>query len=458
MTKLRIGLAVLATTGALVGCGGSSETTSAVTGGPADSAGLSKIQVVHASPDAPSVNVLAGGAALIEGLDYAQSSSALPLDAGTYDLAVEAIIPGGNATVIDLPGFEVQPNVSYTAVAVGKVADGTLDTLLFANDLASLAEGQARAFVVHASPSAPTVDVYVTAPGAELAQTNPLGTFSFGESLGPVDVAAGTYQIRVTAAGNPSAVVFDSGSVSLGPDTETVLTAVPYLGPGNAPICLVAGINASGGFASAELFDQSTPANLRVVHASPDAPAVDIVVNDNFSAPLVPNLTFPDFTSYVGVAADQYNVKVVDAATQGFIALDFEAALQPGREYSVIATDFLANIQGLILEDNNRRIATQAKVRLVHASPSAGNVDIYVNPVGGDLGAPAFEDVPFLANTGYVALPQGQYDVTLTAPDSLTPAATVTIDVVNFGVYTATARDAVGGGGFGLILKDDFQN
>jgi hypothetical protein len=142
MKKLWIGLAVLATTGALVGCGGSSETTSAVTGGPADSAGLSKIQVVHASPDAPSVNVLAGGAALIEGLDYAQSSSALPLDAGTYDLAVEAIIPGGNATVIDLPGFEVQPNVSYTAVAVGKVADGTLDTLLFANDLAKGRRGR----------------------------------------------------------------------------------------------------------------------------------------------------------------------------------------------------------------------------------------------------------------------------------------------------------------------------
>ena len=458
MKKLWTLTAVLAATVTLVGCGGSSGTTASVVGNPTDTAGVSKIQVIHASPDAPAVNVLAGGAAVIEGLDYAQSSSALTLDAGTYDVAVEAIIPGGNANVIDLPGLQLQPDVSYTAVAVGNVADGTLDALLFANDAQPLAEGQARAFVVHGTPSAPTVDVYVTAPGADLAQSNALGTFSFGESLGPVDVPAGAYQIRVTAAGNPDAVVFDSGAVSLGADSENVITAVPYLGPGNAPICLVAAINTSAGFAFAELFDQSTPANLRVVHASPDAPAVDVVVNDNFSAPLVPDLTFPDFTPYAAVPADEYNVKVVDAATQGFIALDFEAELQPGREYSVLATDFLANIQGLILEDNNRRIATEAKVRLIHASPSAGNVDIYVNPVGADRGPPAFQDVPFLANTGYVSLPQGQYNVTLTAPGDLTPVATVTIDVANFGVYTATARDDIGGGGFGLILKDDFEN
>ena len=439
----------------LAGCGGSSGTAPSTAGAPPST--IAKLQVVHASADAPAVNVLADGAAVVSGLDYAQASSSLVVDAGSYDLAVEAIIPGGNATVIDLPGLELEANVSYTAVAVGNVADGTLDALLFANPEQALAEGDARAFVVHGTPTAPTVDVYVTAPGADLTQSNPLGTFSFGESLGPVDVAPGAYQIRVTAANNPEAVVYDSGRVSLGADTETILTAVPYLGPGAAPISLIAGINSVGGFASAQLLDQATPASVRVVHASPDAPAVDIVVNDNFSTPLVPDLTFPDFTPYVSVPAAEYNVKVVDAATQGFIALDFDAELQPGAEYSVFATDFLSNIQGLILQDNNRRVATEAKVRLIHASPSAGNVDIYVNAPGADLTTPAFEDVPFLANTGYVSLAQGQYDVTLTAPGSLTPVASVTIDVANFGVYTATARDDVGGGGFGLILKDDFS-
>ena len=56
------------------------------------------VQVLHASPDAPKVNVLVNGAVVLEGVDYREGSGRLELDEGTYNVAVEGILPGGNAT------------------------------------------------------------------------------------------------------------------------------------------------------------------------------------------------------------------------------------------------------------------------------------------------------------------------------------------------------------------------
>lgn len=154
-----------------------------------------------------------------------------------------------------------------------------------------------------------------------------------------------------------------------------------------------------------------------------------------------------------------YNVKVTAANNPGLVVIDADLDLAT-EEYSVYAMDFLASIQPLVLVDDNRDVATEARVRIVHGSPSAGPVDIYVTAPGADLmtAQPAFTAVPFLADTSYVSLAAGSYDVTVTPAGTKTAAigpATVQLDAA--GVYTAVARDAQGGGTpLGLILLDDF--
>jgi hypothetical protein len=419
-------------------------------------------RVLHASPDAPLVNVLVDGAAVLEDVDYKTGSGFTQVTRGSYDIAVEAIIPGGNAVVIDLPDTALAAGTDYSILAVGKVADATLEPLIIARDRERVSGGQVRAQVVHAAPDAPQVDVYVTEPGASLGSATPLGSFSFGQTLGPVDVPAGDYQVRVTLAGTTT-VVFDSGTLALDGGSDLLIAAVANTGAGAAPISLVV----LDGTGSAELRDVATPADVRVVHASPDAPAVDVVVNDDFPSPVISGLAYtqvaPAANAYLSVPPGSYNFKVTAAGNPGVIAIDFDADLAQGAEYSVLATGLLLGtpaIDELVLVDDNRSVATETRIRLVHASPAAGPVDIYVAAPGTDITQiePAFSNVPFRADTGYVPLPEGSYEVTLTpAGNDAIVALQVTVPLVAAGVYTAVARDAPGGGGpVGLILLDDF--
>lgn len=442
----------------LAGCGDSNQLVESIE----QNLGL-EIQVLHASADAPKVNVLVDGEAILTEVDFKDASPFLELSPGEYDVDVEAIIPDGNAVVIDLPPTSLEANTQYSVLAIGRTTDllnngpEPLRALIIANEKSPVAAASVRAQVVHASPDAPEVDVYVTTPGADLSAEAPLGTFSFGENLGPVEVPAATYQIRVTIAGDPDAVAFDSGEIPLPADANLLIAAVNNTTTGESPISLLVldGVNPA-----AEILDAATPANVRVVHASPDAPAVDIVVEDDFDNPLVPGLEFPDFTPYVAPVAGDYNIKVVDSATQGLIALNLDVTLAAGAENTVIATNFLANIEELILTDDNRRVATESKVRIVHGSPSAGDVDIYVAAPGTDISTidPAFSNVPFQAETGYVSLTPGSYEVSVTpASDPQTVAIFAPVTVEASGIYTAIARDPLPGDtDLGLILLDDF--
>lgn len=420
-------------------------------------------QVLHASSDAPPVNVIVDGSTLAAGADYKQGTGFNAVQAGTYTVQVDGILPTGPAPVIGPVDLALEADTETTIIAIDNVANIT--PLIITNPREAVPAGNIRATVVHASPvaqaAAAQVDVFVTAPGADLAASAPLGTFSFGETLGPVEVPAGDYQIRVTPAGTPGTVVYDSGTQTLPDGFNGVFVAVDNTTRSTAPI----GIVVLDGSGAAEIVNDGTPAAIRVIHNSPDAPAVDVVVNDDFNAPLVEDLTFPNaapnFTDFVEVPADTYNIKVTVANTPGTIAIDADLTFEAGLEYSVYATDVLANITPQLIVDDRRPVATGAKVRIIHGSPTAQDVDIYVTAPGTDITtvAPNFEAVAFGAETGYVPLAAGTYTVTVTPTGTTTAAiGPVDITVAAGGTYTAVARDPLpGGSDLGLILLDDFN-
>lgn len=448
MLKLKSLVLMLSASMVLAACGDDDNVFVA----PTPSVGEGVVRVLHASPDAPAVNVLVDGTEVLSAVPFETGSGNLTLAEGTYSVQVDALTPGGAVTVLGPLDINVTTNFATDIIAAGATA--SIEALGFTRANTAPPTGSVRVSVIHAAAGAPPVDVYVTEPGADLSASAPLGSFAFRESLQPAIVPAGDYQIRITPAGTTT-VVFDSGTVVLPADAGLVVSAIDNVDPGTSPVKLVVQ-DGSGSFV---LEDINAPATVRVVHNSPDAPPVDVIVNDDFLNPLVEDLTFPGFTGYIEVPPAIYNVKVTAANNPGLVVIDADLDLAT-EEYSVYAMDFLANIQPLVLVDDNRDVATEARVRIVHGSPSAGPVDIYVTAPGADLmtSDPAFVAVPFLADTDYVSLAAGSYDVTVTPTGTKTAAiGPATVDLQAGGVYTAVARDAQGGGTpLGLILMDDF--
>lgn len=88
-------------------------------------ASSARVRFVHASPNAPAVDIFALGAAtaLFSNVSFGNSGGYIDVPGGTYNLQVR--VAGGGPTVLDLPGVSFANGTVSTAWAVGLVGDAT---------------------------------------------------------------------------------------------------------------------------------------------------------------------------------------------------------------------------------------------------------------------------------------------------------------------------------------------
>ena len=182
---------VTMTLAAVVGCGGNNKNDEA------------RLRVFHASPDAPNVDVLVDGGAVLENVPYTAASDFLPVASGTRHIRVTAA--GTDTAVIDAP-LDLESDTDYLVVAAGKLAQ--LAPIVTTTDRSAPASGLARLRVLHSAASAPAVDVYVTAPGIGIAAAEPiLSNVPFRAISDYLTVAADSYDVNVTVAGTKTVAI-----------------------------------------------------------------------------------------------------------------------------------------------------------------------------------------------------------------------------------------------------------
>ena len=196
--------------------------------------GEARVRVVHASPDAPSVDVLLDDAEVLSDVPYLASSAYLATSAGDHNLKVNA---AGTATTAIDADVTLADGTDYTVIASDLVA--AITPIVLADDNTAPAAGNARVRAIHGAPSAPAVDIYVTAPGVDLGAATPVLTgVAFGDVADYLEVPAGEYQVRVAPAGTKT-VAIDSGALTL--ESGQVRTAIAVDAPGGgAPFDLLA--------------------------------------------------------------------------------------------------------------------------------------------------------------------------------------------------------------------------
>lgn len=195
---------------------------------------------------------------------------------------------------------------------------------------------------------------------------------------------------------------------------------------------------------------------VRVVHASPDAPNVDVLVDGDLA---LTNVPFRAASGFLTVPAGPQRIQIRPTGTSTDV-IDVTLDFGVNRVYTVLATGEVADLQPLLVEDDPTAPADgQARIRVIHAAPAAGGVDVYATAPGADLDAatPVLSDVPFRAVSEYLAVPAGTYQLRVTTAGTTTVAIDATITLAENGpIRTVVAVDAVGGGAplAPIVLRD----
>ena len=111
-----------------------------------------------------------------------------------------------------------------------------------------------------------------------------------------------------------------------------------------------------------------------IYHASPDAPGLDIVVDDRQIN--TNSFDYSDFSGYLNFRTGDRNFKLT-ATNAANTFIDTTFTFVDGKAYSVFIADKVASIEAVLLADSAAQPAAgKAMLRFIHLSPDASAVDI----------------------------------------------------------------------------------
>lgn len=303
-------------------------------------------------------------------------------------------------------------------------------------------EATAQLRVVHLSPEAPAVDVFANG-GTPALITN----LAFG-SLEKITVPAATYDVDVSATGaTPDDAVLEIDGVTLVGGTTTTAVAYGTLTDLRALAFVDNAETVPGG-----------QVRYRISHTAAGVPTVDVWELTS-GTKLLDNVAYGD--SAVVEAAAGALVIGLDIDEDGSPDATFDVpALGDGIDVNVFA---IADEEGpkLVahLPDDTVAVVSprpaDAQVRVLHLSPDAPSVDVFVN-----AGAtPSFSDVVFGESTAYAPVPPATYDFQVSAMGS--PASAAVLNVNDLALAAGTRYTAVAYGNLSgitaMALEDDAE-
>lgn len=390
-------------------------------------AGDACVSVVHASPDAPNVDIYVDGQLAVSNLAFGWWTNWVALPAGEHQVQVVPTGEAADAAVIDAT-LTLNDGVAYQVAATGFVAD--IQPQVYEIDLSNMSADDARVQVMHAVPDAPAVDVALTDGDVLIAG------LEFPMASDVLDVPAGTYDLEVRLSGTTD-VALPLPGVELSSGTLYQVYAIGSAESGTiSPFVISTELMAPMASPAANMMPASDCATIlgigmesdacvNIIHASPDAPAVDVWVN---GVPALTNVAFQEFSGWLALPAGDYHVQVtatgepVDTAV-----IDTTVTLEAGMAYHVAAVGDLANIAPAVIPaDLSATSDGNARVRVIHASPDAPDVDIAVT--NGDV---LISDLAFGAASDYMEVPAGTYDLEVRiagTTDVALPLAGVSLD------------------------------
>jgi len=334
----------------LHGCGKSSS----------DSANVRALNLISGVTN---VNINAGGNTVMSGGTFEALSGYTGVGSGNVEFKVT--VPGNTGTLIDTT-YGLSGSTDFTYVTTGTA--GAASGVLIADEFGSV--GSQVAFrVLNMSAINPSVDVYLTQPGADLTAATPIVAAAVIATVTAfANTSGGNLELRMTPAGTKD-VIYDA-MVSLPPGTGQ--TVVAY-GRGSSKLvnAEILPSGASGGIVNNLL------AQFKVVNGTAVATPLNVLVD---GTAVVTNLAFGGVAPYQTLAAGVRQITVESSATPGATLLSIAPNFVPATDTSLALNGGAGSLSALVLTDSNPLVATgRAELRVVNLSPDFPAVDVYAN-------------------------------------------------------------------------------
>ena len=206
-----------------------------------------------------------------------------------------------------------------------------------------------------------------------------------------------------------------------------------------APLCLLlAGCQA--------VVSSPTASQVRIITASPDAPGLDLYLNNNI---LAYNLGFGSITSYISVNAGTDTVSADTAGTKQ-VLVSAKNTFVTSSQYTVLLGNVAASLQELVLKDQSQAAPSgQISLRVIDQATQIGALDLYLVPMGQQFTAvtPLVTNLTFGNAPSYLNVPTGTYTLVVVPAGTVPTSKTVA-------TYTGAQVTYSGGSATTMVLLD----
>ena len=366
------------------------------------------VRVLHASPNAPAVDVYVDGARAVAKLKPGKITGYLSVPAGSHTWALRVAGAKASAAPVAKGSIVVVDGKAVTVAATGFLKSFKVRVI---RDLAARPFGAAKIRVVHLSPDAPRVDVVERKLGKVVAKLR------YGASSGYLTLPAGTYEFHVRPAGSKTAVIKLPGvKVAAGNIyTAWALGSVK----GHKGVLRLRG--------AVTLDRLPTSFDRTRVRVLPGAPNVDVYLN-GAATPLIANLAFgadfPGAGAYATLPSGDATLAVRPAGSSAAPVYSLTATLPAQATVTLVARGILGNGVtpfGIVpfVDAVIPLAAGKARVAAVHLSPTAPAVDIFAG------GAKVIAGLAYGTASAALDVPAGPYSFAVKPKDIDTTVATV---------------------------------
>jgi hypothetical protein len=380
-------------------------------------------------------------------LDFGAGQSFL-YEADQYDFNLD-IVTALTSTPVRLRTFSVtlQPGSEYYFVITE--VGGNLEPLIVTQPPFTPTAANAEVSVFHAAPATPTLDIYLTAPGAVLSAASPIGTAAFNQHVAPNTFAPGDYQLAFTEAGNPLNVLFTS-PIALLPGQSNFL-AISDAGIDTNEVIVERLTNIS-----TVLVNINAPVTQRMINGVTDAQPRDVFLDDNFAAPFLAALPYSVPSARTPIAAGDRKISITPAGNPGVIEIEATSTVFPANSHTALVAGVPGTLVLNNIAENRRRILGEARLRYYSAAAQFASIGIVISlPGSSPLGFPVVlinggsaEDFPLLP---------GDYEVTVFHGTSTTPAlGPLPITVASEGIYSLLFLNGPTPETASVVMFDDF--